>query len=61
MTTIIMAPSWPVHAFMGKWLTFPAKQVNFAERQKTTQFFSEAIGVFGKLTLLEVPGSSGWL
>lgn len=46
MTTIIMAPSWPVHAFMGKWLIFPAKQLNFSERQKTGLLFSEAVDVF---------------
>lgn len=42
MTTIIMAPWWPVHVFMGKWLIFHAKQLNFSERQKNVQFFSEA-------------------
>lgn len=34
-----MAPLWPVHVFMGKWLIFPAKQLNFSERQKNVHFF----------------------
>ena len=34
-----MAPSWPVHAFMGKWLIFPAKQLNFSEAKNCTVFF----------------------
>lgn len=45
----------------GKWLIFPAKQLNFSERQKNVQFFSEAVDVFWIFTLLEVPRSSGWL
>lgn len=55
----MMAPSWPVHVFVGEQLIFPAKQLNFSGRQKTLQVFQRQLELSANLHCWRCPGAVG--